>query len=453
MGNLFGSLLSTAGAMRVFERGLTTTQNNVVNASTPGYAKQRQGFEAKRFEPDLNIIGGVGAGDLTNYRDAFSERNVQRRSSQASVEQQRSASLSSIEALYPIGQGAGIPGALNKFFNAFSQLTVAPNDSASRQVALDRASDVSFNFRRTANQLLEERGSTQLTLASSVTQVNEIAGRIRDLNASRRGNSQSGSDPGSESKLYAALEELSQLVDFNAIISPDSGVGVYLGGQSLLVIGDRQYNLSTDVLDNKVRLLNSDGQEITRELSGGKIAGLVDVYNNKLPSYIDNLNTLAASFAQSVNLALSQGVDQNGNTPLQDLFSYDPTYGAAYTIGTANLTTDQLALAATGEPGGNTNAIAISQLAQQKSIGGQSFQQYYGTIAGTVGRDLSSAKSTFGIQSDLLSQAKQLRSELQNVSLDEEAAQLIQYQRAYQAAAQLFKTINDMTQTVMSIIR
>ncbi len=453
MGNLFGSLLSTAGALRVFERGLTTTQNNVVNANTPGYAKQRQTLEAQRFEPDLNIIGGVAAGSLTNYRDAFSERNVQRRSSQTAVEQQRKASLASIEALYPIGQGAGIPGALNKFFNAFSQLTVAPNDSASRQVALDRSSDVAFNFRRTANQLLEERGSTQLTLASSVTQVNEIAGRIRDLNASRRSNSQAAGDPGSESKLYAALEELSQLVDFNAVVSPDLGVSVYLGGQSLLVIGDRQYNISSDVLNDKVRVLDSDGREITPELSGGKIVGLVDVYNNKLPGYLDNLNTLAASFAQSVNFALSQGVDQNGNTPLQDLFSFDPTYGAAYTIRPIALTTDQLALAANGQPGGNANAIAVSQLALQQTTSGQNFQQFYGTIAGTVGRDLASAKSSFGIQGDLLSQARQLRSELQDVSLDEEAAQLIQYQRAYQAAAQLFKTINDMTETIMNVIR
>ena len=116
-------------------------------------------------------------------------------------------------------------------------------------------------------------------------------------------------------------------------------------------------------------------------------------------------------------------------------------------------TTDQLALAATGQPGGNTNAIAVAQLAQDQTTSGQNFSQYYGTIAGTVGRDLANAKSIFGIQGDLLSQAKELRSELQDVSLDEEAAQLIQYQRAYQASAQLFKTINDMTETIMSVMR
>ena len=345
MGNLFGSLLAAGGAMRAFEKGLSTTQNNVVNANTPGYAKQRQIFEANRFEPERNIIGGVAAKGLYNYRDAFSERNVQRRTSQAGVEEQLKSSLTSLEPLFPVTEGAGIPGAINKFFGAFSQLTVSPNDSSSRQVALDRASDLAFNFRRTSNLLLEERGNTQVSVNSTVSRVNEIAGRIRDLNATRRGDSAASSDPGSDAKLFAALEELAEYVDFTAIQAPDSGVSIYLGGQSLLVIGNRQYPISTDVLNDKARILDSDGIEITKDLSSGKLIGQLDVYNNKIPSYLNDLNTLAGSFADTINATLSQGVDQNGNPPLQDLFAYDSTLGSAFTITINDISPEQLALA------------------------------------------------------------------------------------------------------------
>jgi flagellar hook-associated protein 1 FlgK len=452
MGNLFGSLLAAGGAMRAFEKGISTTQNNVVNASTPGYAKQRQIFEAKRFEPERNIIGGVGAEGLYNYRDAFSERNVQRRTSQAAVEQQRSNSLKSIEALFPVTEGAGVPGAINKFFNAFSQLTVSPNDASGRQVALDRAADLSFNFRRTSNLLLAERGNTQVTIQSSVSRINEIAGRIRDLNATRRGDSAASVDPGSDAKLYSALEELSELVDFTAIQSADSGVSIYLGGQSLLVIGDRQYNLSTDVLDDKARILDSDGIEISDQLSGGKLVGLLDVYNNKIPAYLGDLNTLAANFANTINAQLAQGVDQNGNPPIQDLFSFDGTLGAAFTIRANDILPESLALSATGQPGGNANAIKITEMAKEPTINNQTFSQFYGISAGRVGRDLSGASASAGVQTDLLTQAKELRAELQDVSLDEEAGQLIQFQRAYQATAQLFKTINEMTDTIINTL-
>lgn len=452
MGNLFGSLLSSAGALRAFEKGLSTTQSNVVNVNTPGYVRQRQLFSANRFEPDRNIIGGVTADGLYNYRDAFSERNVQRRTSQAAVEQQRANSLTSIEALYPVTEGAGIPGAINKFFAAFSQLTVSPNDTSSRQVALDRAQDVAFNFRRTSNQLLDERGNTQVTIGTNVSKINELAGRIRELNANRRGDSQSSQDPGSEAKMYAALEELAEIVDFTAVKAPDGGISVYLGGQSLLVIGDRQYPIRTDVVNNQARILDSDGLDITGELSSGKLMGLVDVYNNKIPSYLDDLNKLASNFADQVNVTLYQGVDQNGNPPMQDLFTYDFTLGAGFTINVNSLAPDQLALSATGEPGGNANAIAMTQLAKTPTIDNQTFQQFYGISAGRVGRDLGSAKASAGVQTDLLTQAKELRSDLQDVSLDEEAAQLIQYQRSYQATSQLFRTINEMTDTIINVM-
>lgn len=452
MGNLFGSLLATTGAMRAFEKGLSTSQNNVVNVNTPGFAKQRAIFEAERFEPDRNIMGGVSSRGLYNFRDAYSERSVQRRASQASFEEQRATSLQSIEALYPIGEGDGIPGAMNKLFNAFSQLTVAPNDTSSRRATLDRADDVAFTFRRSANLILEERGNTQVSLNSTISQINNIASRIRDLNASRRGDSQSVSDPGSEAKLYAALEELSQLVDFSAIPAQDGSMSVYLGGQSLLVIGDRQYNLSTDVVNNRARILNSDGVEITSELAGGKLMGQVDVYNNKIPEYLEDLNTLAINFADRVNSTLFQGIDQNGNIPLEDLYSYDPNLGAAFTIRLNNVTTEQLALADPGEPGGNTNAIRLANLAKDPVIDNQTFAQFYGVAAGKIGRDLAIARNGATIQGDLLTQAKELRADLQQVSLDEEAAYVLQFQRAYQATAQLFRTINEMTDTIINVL-
>lgn len=452
MGSLFGSLIGASSALKAFEKGISNTQNNVVNANTPGFAKQRMIFEAERFEPERNINGGVKSKGLYSYRDAFSESNVQRRTSQAAVEQQRTSSLRSLEALYPVAEGAGVPGAINKFFGAFSQLTVSPNDTSSRQVALDRAKDLGFNFRRSANLLLEERGNTQVTLRSSIERVNEIAGRISDLNANRRGDSQSASDPGSDAKLHAALEELAELVDFDAIQASDGSTSVYLGGQALLVIGNRQYPISTDVLNNRARILDSDGNDITGELEGGKLIGLTDIYNNKIPSYLDDLNNLAETFAQTINTALSQGIDKDGNVPLQDLFTYDASLGAAFTIDTTDLAPEQLALADVGQQGGNGNAIRINDLAKAPVMNNQSFQQFYGISAGRVGRDLAGSKATSGIQEDLLSQAKELRSSLQDVSLDEEAAQIIQYQRAYQATAQLFKTINEMTDTVINVL-
>ena len=53
----------------------------------------------------------------------------------------------------------------------------------------------------------------------------------------------------------------------------------------------------------------------------------------------------------------------------------------------------------------------------------------------------------------LLTQARAQRQDESGVSLDEEAAHLVQLQRAYQASAQLFRTINEMTQDVIGMLR
>ncbi|MFN9300499.1 MAG: hypothetical protein ACK6DZ_22695, partial [Acidobacteriota bacterium] len=104
MGSLIGSLLSASGAMRAFEKGLTTSQNNVLNVNTPGFVKQRAVFEAQPFQPENNIMGGVTSRGLINYRDTYSERNVQRRNTLSSFDQERATRLQSIESVFPVGQ-------------------------------------------------------------------------------------------------------------------------------------------------------------------------------------------------------------------------------------------------------------------------------------------------------------------------------------------------------------
>lgn len=453
MGNLYGSLISTAGSLRVFERALNTVQNNVVNANTPGYAKQRTTLIADRFEPDRNVIGGVSVGPTTNYRDVYAESNVQQRQSAQAKEQQRAASLSNLQTFLPVADGSGIPNALNKFFSAFSQLTVSPNDIPSRQAALDRAQDVAANFNTTARQLIDQKGNTQVSIKNSIDRINEIGERIRQINANRRGSAQGSTDAGTDAQLYSSLEELAQYTDFQSIPDSQGGVSILIGGQSLLVIGDRSYPLSTGIDNGQARVYDQGGIDITDQIGGGQVAGLVDIYNNKIPSYLANLDTLASTFADKVNQTLSQGLDLNGASPTQDLFGYNGAQGAAYTLQAIGLTPDQLALSGGTQPGGNATAIAVSQLADGQFIGNETFQQYYGTTASGLGRDLTNAKSAQSTQSDLLDQARTLRQDASGVSLNEEAALLIQYQRSYQAAAQLFKTINDLTDTVMTLIR
>ena len=81
MSNLLASLASSAGTLEAYGRVLETAQNNVANASTPGYAKQRLELYALPFDPDGGVTGGVGAGKLVSARNEFAEQAVRQQTS------------------------------------------------------------------------------------------------------------------------------------------------------------------------------------------------------------------------------------------------------------------------------------------------------------------------------------------------------------------------------------
>jgi len=126
---------------------------------------------------------------------------------------------------------------------------------------------------------------------------------------------------------------------------------------------------------------------------------------------------------------------------------------AAGTIPVNDLTTTDLAGASAGAPGGNGNALALADLGRSRDLDNFSFGQFFGNMAGKVGRSLTNARNDENTQGLLLSQPRNLRSSESEVSLDEEAANLVAYQRQYEANAELVRILNQLTETTINIIR
>ena len=449
---LFGSLVLSNGAMRSVERSINAVQNNVANASTPGYAKSRHIPQSDRFEPNDGVFGGVRPGDIVSYRNHFTDESVRDRTSAHAQFDQAARQLGRLEPVVSVGD-EGVSGAIDRLFQSFSQLTVTPNDLNARQITLDRAQDLAQNFTQASGTLENVRNEVDGELRNSVNQVNQLAERIAKLNAGRRSSPQSKQDSGLETTLVSTLEELAGQVNFKAVEQEDGSVSVYIGGNQLLAIGDRTYpvRLASDGENRTIE--NNDGQDITRYLTGGKIGAAIEGYNNTIPSVQGELDRLAESVASEVNFALQAGQDLDGVAPGAELFSFDATRGAARTLQINNLTPKQLAVATAGQPGSNGNAIALVAVGQRKQSNGYTFGETVGILAGRIGRQVQDAKNDSSQAERLLTQAEAQRQDESGVSLDEEAAQLVQLQRAYQASAQLFRTINQMTEDVIGLLR
>lgn len=453
MGNLFTSLLNSSNALQAYSQGLQVVQNNVTNASTPGYAKQVQTFEALPFDLTVGLPGGVAPGRVESARDAFAERNVRDHQSALGHSGQTASALGELENYFDLSNNSGIAPAINGLFQSFSRLSINPSDSTSRQSVIDQAGQLSEAFHNVASGLATSSQEIDRQTRGTVQEINRIAETIRHLNTRHTADPQGSGDAGLDAQLNSSLEELSQYADFTALQQPDGRISIYLGGQTPLVFGDQAFAIQGDFSTGQTKILDSQGQDITSQITQGKLRGQLDVKNSLLPSYVTDLNTLAQTVADQVNSTLANGVDANGATPSVNLFHYDAVIGAAATIGLNSLTPDQIAAALPTAPGGNGNALNLAALGNTNAVNGSTFSQFYGSLAGRVGHDLSNARDDQDTEQGLLTQAQNLRQQSSGVSLDEEASRLVEFQRAYQATSKMIGVLDTLTQSVIDIIK
>src|SRR5579885_2766394 len=384
MANLFASLNVASSALNVFDQALEVTSNNVTNASTPGYARQRASFEALPFDPAQGNVGGVTAGEVQSARDEYAESQVRSQVQAWGGSDQEATSLAALEAVFPVADNSGIASALNDLYSSLSQWSTDPNDASARQSVLASADGVARGFRQAA-----------------VNQINTLGSQLQQINQERL---RSGHpDAGLDARLHSTLENLAEWVDFTASVQPDGSVTVLLGGQTPLVIGGRSYTLSTSAGSDArpagsappaVTVRSADGADITAQISSGRLGGLLDVRNRVLPSYLGDanqpgdLNRLAKGLADQMNQILEAGWASDGPPPVPGtpLFSYDTSSDAAVaqTVSVnSDLSADQLAAIDPGPPySSNGTALKLADLATQSGqIDGQSFTGFYGELS------------------------------------------------------------------------
>ncbi len=452
MSGLFGALIASANSLRVFDKALATTQNNVNNAKTPGFAKQRLSTMPAAFIPEHGLPGGIVPGQMESLRSEYAEQAVRQEQHLFGRFQQTASDLTRVELLFNINGQAGVPGALNKLLQSFSAWSLTPNDTGPRRQVIDRATEVAARFSETATSLGSASTVMDQQIRGAVGTINSLATSIRDLNIQMQRDFSARSDPSLDARLHATLEDLAQYTDFTALRQPDGTVTVLMGGQVPLVIGDRQYEIQAESMGSTARILDSNGQDVTAQSVTGSLGAMLEMKNTTLPSYLSELNRLAKGFADDVNAILAAGLDLNGN-PGAPLFTYNTANDAAATLRTTDITPDQLAAAAVGAPAGNANALTLAGLANTPQLDGLTYTAFYGRLATRLGQTLEAARSDRDTHAQLLFQSRSIRDDISAVSEDEEAARLIEFQRAYEATARIISVLNELTKTTIDMMR
>jgi flagellar hook-associated protein 1 FlgK len=193
-------------------------------------------------------------------------------------------------------------------------------------------------------------------------------------------------------------------------------------------------------------------QDITAQINGGQLGGLLQFRTQVLDASMARLDVIADTLATAINDQHSQGRDLNGD-PGGDFF----TLGGAENI-QLNLTDARQIAAASGtlpfNASDNGNALALAELQRDKTpFGGTTVQGAYAQIVADVGSRTRTAELNATAQQGLLAQAEEAHSAVSGVNLDEEAAKLMHYQQAYQAAAQVIAVAQTLFETVIAAMR
>jgi len=458
MGTITSIMDIAQQALLADQDALNVTANNVANQNTPGYTREVVNFQSV----DAVTLSGLTVGSgvtvtATSQRDRVLEQRVQQ---QTQVEAQSGALESALQQIQNIfglsstsssASATALGTATTSFFSALTALSSDPADTATRQNVLSAANALAGAFNSSANQLAQVSSSLNQQVVGDVSQVNSLTTTIASLNAQITSISPNGDAGTLEDQRQSAIAQLSQLVGLDQISTENNGITLTTSNGAVLVSGSKSFALSTTQVGGTTHILAGlNGQDVTSNLTGGDLGGVLQARDQQLPSYQSSLDSLAFNIGTQVNQQNEQGVDLNGN-PGAALFTLSPTQsGAAASIQLATTDPSAIAAAAPGEgSAGNSNILA--GLSNPNVDGGQVAAQFLASFFGQIGSDTSAASTSNSADQATLTQLTTQRDSLSGVSLDEEASNLTQYQRAYQAAAQVFNIANTVMASALNL--
>ena len=451
---LFSTLSVAVSGLLAEQDALDVTSNNVANINTPGYSRQRADLVAG----DPVVIGqltfgtGVTVQQVESLRDPILELRIHQETQQGGSLDALVSGMQQVEVMFNGNNGGDIGTLMSNFFSSLQQLSTDPASLPLRQGVLTAAGNLANGFQNTARNLETQRTNLDLNVTQSVQQVNTLTAQIADLNGQISSLENVGKNAGVFiDQRNVLINQLSGLIDVSAIQS-DNGLTLTTSNGTALVAGTQSFDLSTQLDVSGVQHIFSQGTDITAKITSGKLAGLLEVRDQKIPALLSNLDTLAAGLATAVNTAHKGGFDLAGNAG-GNFFVPPPAGGQGAAASLAVATTDPSLIAASsdGSSGSNGNVLALAAVHDQAVAAGQTPHDFYSNLVFGVGSDVSNGSAELDASNLVLQQLQDQRGSVSGVSLDEEATNMIQFQRGYDAAGRMVSTINEMLDVAINL--
>jgi flagellar hook-associated protein 1 FlgK len=421
---------------------------------TAGYTREIPEISelAQYLEGGAVTGGGVTLDGVQSVRDELLNLQIQQQTSEQNSADTQSSSLQSIQPLFS-SSGTDIAGMFSAFSNSLAQLSADPTNSAIRQSVISAGQNLASSFNSTANGLSSAQTNADRQVTATVAQINSLTLQLSKLNAEFAQATNNGNDGGTiQDQRDQLVQQLSALTGISVTQSSDGEV-ITTGDGTPLVMGGLSNSLQTATGSNGMQeVLDANGNDITASISSGQLGGLIQLRDHTIPAFFDSLNQLASQFATSFNAAQAAGYTSNGS-PGQPFFSIpaNPSY-AASGISVAISDASQIAASSDGSPGSGRNVANLSAVLTSPLPSGQTPVDAYSSLVFQVGNAASNAEAQSSAISQSILQLTNQQSSVSGVSIDEESANLIRFQTAYEAAARIVSTVQALNTATINMV-
>ena len=473
-------------SLRTSKRSLETTSHNIANSNTEGFSRQRITAETNIPLGEGNFVFGTGVNvqSVKRVHDKLVEKNLNQSLSNHQFNEERTFQLGRVEEVFNEINSEGLNKILNRFFNAFRELSNQPENEVVRSMVRDNAKLVVSDFKRINEAITQAKESIDLKLVATVNEVNSHASSIAKLNKEITRIETLGGETGDlRDQRDQLVQNLSEKFSLTTYEDGKSQYVVNIAGIGSIVAGGAVSELKTikvakdsgDEGHVEIYFAGKSQQPVTQKFKGGSVGAMVQTRNSDIKELREQLDDLAYGLAQATNAVHRKGfvnkefpVDVNGNVilPMNEKvtninFFKDPNgkKNASHFLDLSDEVKDNLNNIATGlepnSPGDNRIAIAISKLQHEKILNGgtTTLEETYQKSVGKIG--LATAKSKIDVEQSggILAQAKSIKERISGVSIDEETANMVKYQHAYDASARMIKTADEMFDSVLGMMR
>lgn len=463
----FGGLNAAYSGLVAARKGLDVVGQNIANANTQGYTRQRIETSAisptaqtGMFADGIRIGQGVTVDGVARLGSAQLDAQVRFSSGTAGYTAVRANSLSAIEGSLKEPSENGISATLGEFWAGWQNLANGSDTSAPAALLLGNAAELVGQIKQGYAAVSSEWSSVRNDLNGMVSELNDAASQVAHLNARIRSTVASGGSANEMLDQRSALTTtIAALTGATVRDKADGTVDVLIGGNAL-VSGDRAHALATSGAATLTNAMTgaTDARLVWQEPSrsgtpvvvdSGEIAGALSMLANGGPivAAADSYNEFASGLAEKVNAIYGTDAD-----------------GASFFAGGATASTLRVVPTSSAEVrAGDTTlgtydgsiADAIAQLGAGKAVDSngasiESPDSVWSRFVTELGVATQGQLQQASVASSSATSAAGQQLANASVDLDEENVNLLMFQHAYQGAARVMTAVDEMLDTLIN---